>query len=328
MSCSQRSLPVVVTVLEAGPLERQVCLLVESLRRWGGRLAGAPVVAVNPRLGPNVCAATRAALRRLNVDFCRVARDDGFEWFPYLNKTTAVRHVATQHSGPVVWLDADILILNEPEELLFDSHFAACASDKNIGTTCDDDEFAPYFRAACEAFGIDFKSLPYVLTEREQIPVRAYWNSGVYALGRDCLEFAELHHQFTTTLLSKGIASHESRFFFSDQISLGLAAHQLGLRPHNLPLRYNYHVQPEDADKLLASEANIRILHYHGCLWPSSFDNFCGGLKIHFPEVANWLRTHGPLANDLSPVGQLSRKVLAAYRQRRHNIALRRARFY
>jgi hypothetical protein len=331
----QQTLPVVVTVIEAGPIEQQVCLLVESLRCWGGRLAEAPVIAIKPRFGPRISSATHTVLERLNVEYLSIQRNDSFQWFPWLNKTAAVRHIAAGRPGTIIWLDADVLVLNEPSELLLDPldpnspQFAACASDKNIGTAHDDDEFAPYFRAACQTLGIDFTSLPYVLTEKERIPVRAYWNSGVYAFASSS-GFAELHHDFTLSLIEKGIGSHESKLFFSDQISLGLAAHHLGLTRKNLPWNHNYAVQPRDVDALLREAGkNVCILHYHGCLWPSSFEKFCHGLSFHRPDVATWLRDRGPLlTSTMSGVTRFHRKILELYRQRQESVALRHCRFY
>jgi hypothetical protein len=328
------ALPVIVTVIEAGPLEKQVCLLVESLRRWGGRLATATVVAVKPRRGPELSRTTRITLDRLDVEYCRIHREDGFAWFHYLNKTAAVKHVAARHRGVIIWLDADILVVNEPSELLLGPikasgpKFAACASDKNIGTSRDDDDFAPYFQAACSALGVDFTSLPYVITEDEQIPIRSYWNSGVYAFAASS-GFADIHHNFTLSLVSKGIASRESKLFFSDQVSLGLAAHHLDLKRRNLSLNHNFFVQPANVlSRLTAADSDIRIIHYHGSLWPSAFENFCAGLERSYPEVALWLRGQGPLTNTMHPISRVYRKLLELHRKRESNSAIRKARFY
>jgi hypothetical protein len=330
----ETTLPVIVTVIEAGPLERQVCLLVESLRRWGGRLAATPVVAVKPRRGPELSRTTKGVLDGLDVQYWAIDRDDGFEWFPYLNKTTAVKFVAARHQESTIWLDADILIVGEPSELLLNPNnpggpeFVACAPNKNIGTSRDDDDFAPYFIAACTALGVNFSSLPYVLTEDEHVPIRAYWNSGVYAFSNKT-GFADLHHDFTLSLVARGIASHESNLFFSDQVSLGLAAHHLGLRYRNLPLNHNFSLQPQNVlSRLTTAGGDVRILHYHGCMWPSTFGAFCAGLEVAFPEVADWLRSKGALTVALPPAARFYRKILEFRRKRQSDVALRKALYY
>lgn len=326
--------PVFVTAVEAGPLEKQACLLVESLRLWGGRLANAPVIAVRSRRGPQVSRATRDAFARLQVDYQSIGRDDGYEWFPYLNKTAAVKHVAARQSGTIAWLDADILVVGEPSQLqlLPDDagrpEFVACVPNKNIGTSRDDDHFAPYFRAACDAVGVDYASLPYVVTEDHGVRIRAYWNSGVYAFAGDS-GLAELHHDFTLTLVAKGIASHESKLFFSDQIALGLAAHHLGLSYRQLSLDHNFSLQPDSvATRLAGGHSDLRLLHYHGCLWPPVFDTFCAGLDRSYPEVANWLRSQGPLMNRMPPVQRIYKKLLELERKRTLASALDRATYF
>ena len=55
------------TAIEAGYLEQEVLLLAESLRRFGGRRAGLPLVAVRPRKGPRIARATRRRLSELDV---------------------------------------------------------------------------------------------------------------------------------------------------------------------------------------------------------------------------------------------------------------------
>src|SRR5205085_1505515 len=60
-----------ICCVESGPLEDQTVRMVESLRRWGGRLAEAPVVAVTPRFGPPLARTTRRALDRLSARHVR-----------------------------------------------------------------------------------------------------------------------------------------------------------------------------------------------------------------------------------------------------------------
>lgn len=328
---AQPDLPIIVTVIEAGPLEKQVRLLAESLRRWGGKFANAPIIAVQPRGGPKLNSRTLQALNGLDVEYCRIRRDDGYDWFPYLNKTAAVKHVSSQYpSKSIVWLDADILAIQEPSDLLLGSdgtNFAACASNKNIGTARDDDEFAPYFMAACLAVGVDFHSLPYIETEEERIPIRAYWNSGVYAFAAKS-GLADLHHHFTLSLVKSGIGSWESKLFFSDQIALGLAAHHLKLQYRRLPLAYNFSLQPKTIVTKLAAANDVRILHYHACLWQASFENFCTGLKTVNPEAAAWLHSQGALAVEMSASARIHRKLADLYRSRKYRNALQKARLY
>lgn len=326
----QLELPLVVTVIEAGPLEKQVLLLVESLRRWGGRLANSRVLVVQPRNGPRLQSKTVKTFDKLGIEYNRIVRDDGLDWFAYLNKTAAVKYVAEQHPhSRIVWLDADILIVGEPSALVLRDgvQFAACASDKNIGTARDDDENAPYFRACCSALGVDYASLPYVETEVERIAIRAYWNSGVYTF-KAASGLAQAHHQFTLKLVTNRVASMQSKLFFSDQIALGLAAHALDLKFKGLPGTHNYSVQPATVSASLTRPTDVRILHYHGCLWPGAFDDLCSGLDTVNPDAAAWLRTQGPLDVAMPIKARIYRKMLELHRKRKYARTLATADYF
>lgn len=274
--------------------------------------------------------ATLRAFDQLEIEYHRIDRDDNLEWFPYLNKTAAVKYVAEAHPhSKIVWLDADILVVNEPTELILNdgAQFAACASDKNIGTARDDDEFAPYFMACCSVLGVDFYSLPYIETEAERIAIRAYWNSGVYAFAAQS-GLAQEHHQFTLKLVTNGIASLKSKLFFSDQIALGLAAHFLNLKYRKLPRTHNFSLQPDSVIERLSNAGDVRILHYHGCMWPKAFDNFCIGLKSFNVEIAAWLRSQGPLDIQMPIALRAHRKALELYRNRQYARALAAANYF
>ena len=156
------------------------------------------------------------------------------------------------------------------------------------------DHFAPYFRAACEAVGVDFQSLLRAHRKRCRLcaSILELW----------CLFLRQrvgvcqcTPPYFSLALLAKGIGSHESGLFFSDQVALGLAAHHLRLPRKSLPLSHNFHVRPHNVNEWLAQADGVRLLHYHDCLWPSSFEKLCGGLNVHYPERAAWLRRHGPI---------------------------------
>lgn len=310
-----------MTAIEAGPLEKQVCILADSIRRFGGQLSGAPIVAVIPRMGMPIKASTKQALKRLDVEVVKASRHDDLTWFSFLNKTTTVRLAAERFSGNVIWLDADVLTLGEPSDLLISGtgiQFAACCSDKNIGTVNDDDEFAPYFQECCRVFGIDYDSLPYIVTRMEGIPIRAYWNAGIFSF-ESTSGLAETYDEFTKLLLRRRIGSRSCNIIMADQVSLGLAAHKLGLQYRELPLSHNLHVQPEsgDIEKALASCSDIRLLHYHACLWPETYGRLCALLAIDYPEATELLKNFGPLDNNFAITSRIGRKLLSIYRKRK-----------
>ena len=52
-----------VCCVESGSLESQTIRMVESLRRYGGKFANAPVIAVTPRFGAPLSKATLQVLK-------------------------------------------------------------------------------------------------------------------------------------------------------------------------------------------------------------------------------------------------------------------------
>ena len=78
-----------ICCVESGWLEDQTLRLIESLRRWGGRLANAPVIAVTPRFGPSLARQTHQAMDRLGVRYVRAAAKGDYAWFHFLNKPRA-----------------------------------------------------------------------------------------------------------------------------------------------------------------------------------------------------------------------------------------------
>ena len=98
--------------VEYGTLEEGTLRLVESLRRFGGRFAGAHVVAVTPRRGPKLRTATLRKFSKLGVDYVRVAPENRYAWMPYLNKYFALKEAQQRANGDLVaWMDSDVLVL-------------------------------------------------------------------------------------------------------------------------------------------------------------------------------------------------------------------------
>jgi lipopolysaccharide biosynthesis glycosyltransferase len=309
---------VLTTAIEAGPLEKQVCLLAESIRTFGGpALSSAPFIAVIPRLGSPLLQSTRSHLKQFGVEVWDAARNDGTSWFAFLNKSWALKVVAAQHRGTIIWLDGDVLALGEPSELFIGSsnfQFAACCSDKNIGTATDDDEYAPYFKACSAALGIDYESLPYIVTKTEKVPIRFYWNSGVFSFDSST-GLAETYDEFTKALVRKRIGSRSCNLFMTDQVALGLAAHQLKLNYLELSLSHNFNIQPDDLDQINSADLDIRLLHYHGSLWPNSYVRFCQALEKRNLSASLMVKKNGPLCNDLPFTSRIARKILEVYRK-------------
>lgn len=99
-----------VCIVESGWIKAQAIRMVESLHRWGGQFANAPVLAATPRLGPPPACKTHKAFDKIQVKHIRFHYKSKYSWFPYLNKPLSVV-AASKHSTSeqIAYLDADLL---------------------------------------------------------------------------------------------------------------------------------------------------------------------------------------------------------------------------
>ncbi|BAZ03434.1 hypothetical protein [Calothrix sp. NIES-3974] len=318
----------IVCCVESGWLECQTIRMIESLRRWGGVFADAPVLAVIPRFGPPLSRSTLAAFEQLQVEHVWLKNRDRYPWDKFLNKPYAVL-TAENHfqTDSIIWLDGDLLIVDEPHLLHLGENedFVACASDRNIGTTGVNDPNEPYWRSVCQATGIDIEALPWITTEREGANIRLYWNGGVFAYRRSC-QFAQHYLDTCLQVFDAQIASQNSGVFFNEQISLGLAMFKAGLRWRSLPESHNYAMGSKTHDTWYVQEylQAAKIIHYHDAMWPWFWDTFINCLEQTHPDVANWLKPQGAMSNQAPLQWRILRKALDSMRKGRQTAYLRK----
>jgi hypothetical protein len=311
----------VVICVEAGKLEHQASRLIESLRRWGGRLGKAPIVAIKPRMGPPLRKSTMAVFDRYEVWYASRIRVDRYEWHQYLNKAYVLRW-AEEVVGTdcVTLMDCDLLVTGNADNwfLAGDEDFAACAPDKNIGSTGAGDETEAYWQAVAKALEIKIEELPWVVTAKEGLRVRLLWNSGLYTYRRST-GFATEYMNSCRRLLDARVVHKEAGSHFVDQIVLGLAQFRLGLKYRAVPHSYNYQMEGWSGEKYCASVVReAKVIHYHNAMDPSPWPVFLAQLEHTHPEAYQWLRTIGPVPQGLPPLWSVARyslRALRAYRR-------------
>jgi hypothetical protein len=271
-----------VCCVEAGPLEAMTVRMIESLRRWGGSLANAPVLAVTPRFGPNLRQETLNIFQNRNVRYVKFTSGEKFSWNNFMNKPNALclaeKEVNTEF---LAWLDSDILILAEPEQLLLtgEEAFAACAPDKNVGTSGPQDINDPYWRQLGAALQVKVETLPWVVTASDHEKIRLYFNSGVFVFRRGN-NFAQEFLSDCRKILQEKISSKYAGIFFTDQVALGLTAFRLRLSYKLLSQDHNYAVGSKSLEAVNAKKMQgVKILHHHDAMWPALWPNLLAGLK-------------------------------------------------
>ena len=309
-----------VCCVESGYLENYTLRMIDSMRRWGGKFADAPIYAVTPRLGPPLSRYTKNTFSRLNVNHIRCHPQSNYSWLNFFNKPLAL--VAAEEyitSESVCWLDSDVLILGEPEQLILNEaeDFVACASDKNIGSAGVQDPQDVFWRELYRILNLNIENAPWIVTEQERKKIRLYWNSGVFAYRRS-VGFAKSYLEACLDILNANIANHESNIFFHDQVALGLAMIKGGLRWRALPHSYNYAMGSKTHNQWYKEELlrTAKIVHYHDSMWPPFWQTFIDCLNKTHPPATEWLNSLGPMKNEAPIQWRAMNKLLKEVRSR------------
>jgi hypothetical protein len=305
-----------ICCVEAGGLEEQTVRMIDSLRRWGGRFSACPVVAVTPRRGVPISRRTRSELQRLGARYLFVTANERHAWFKFLNKPHALVAASPLiDTEQVCWVDSDMFFVREPSELVLgpDEDFDACPSDRNIGTSGDDD-WSPYWKELTRLFGMQIADLPIVTAWEENVPIRFYFNSGLFCY-RESSGFARRYLEGCERVLDSRISSRHSTIFFTDQVALGLVALTMGLRWRALPLSHNYAMTSRGAHAYAPEQLkSCAICHYHDYLWEPHYATLVQRLDEQLPEVARWVRASGPIRNRMAMPWKLANALLRKWR--------------
>jgi hypothetical protein len=310
-----------VCCVDSGWLEAQTIRMIESLRRWGGKFANAPLIAVTARFGFPLAKQTLRTFEKFDVEYIRFQAKNQYTWMPYLNKPNALIEVEKRSTSELIgWLDSDLLFLGEPDQLILNDgeDFVACAADKNVGTTGPGDPFDPYWREICKVVGMDLEDLPWVTTEMERKLIRLYWNSGIFVYRRNT-NFAKHYLETCLQLVNARLVPKEPGYFqigINEQSALGFAMLKMGLSWRALPYSHNYTMNPLIHKEWYKEEQlkEAKVTQYHNCMWPEFWPEFRRCLRNTHPEVAEWLSSLGPMKNEAPVQWRLTSRVLEHFR--------------
>lgn len=309
-----------VCCVESGPLETQTVRMIESLRRWGGQFANAPIVAVTPRFGPPLSESTNQAFETFNVNYLRFQAKNPYSWKNFMNQRYALIAAEEYSTSEFIgWLDSDLLIVGEPEQLLLKEgeDFVACAPDKNMGTSGLEDPFDPYWQKACQAVGIDIEDLPWITTEMEGIRIRLHWNGGVFVYRRST-GFAQHFLQNSIQLFDARLAHPAAGIFFT-QHAVAMTVVKMGISWRTIPHSHNFTMGTKTHAQWYREEQlkEAKIIHYHDSMWPHFWPEFIKCMGNTHPSVADWLSSLGPISNEAPLPWRATNKVLNYFRARR-----------
>jgi hypothetical protein len=314
-------------VAEAGPLEAQALLLVESLRRFGGRYADAPVTVASPRPSRRPARTTIRALRRLGAHYRALDVTGCCPAYPTSWRVHALAEVERMPGpGVLVQLDSDSLFAGDIGRLCVETQADARPVDvKGMGTTGPGDPYQPYWIALCELAGITLDRLPFVTTTVDGTRVRATHNGGFVAARRASGLFGRAEELFRRSVEADlrphagtglnvvagtgEVGPAGSEWWGSGQAVMSVAAATLGFEIGPLDERIN--VPVHSWHELQRKPERVLHVHYHWLLDASHAapNPLLDGNVPLGDGVAAWLRSRTPLA--------LPRRRFARLRRRR-----------
>ena len=309
----------ICTCIEAGELETQVLLLAQSFRKFGGRWANVPVVAVKPRRGPALATATVSRLKQLDVQLVDRVLNDEAPWWNMANKAAITRYVE-QHANTryVTWMDGDMVVLREPEEFapaLGTDFIARAAEGYDVASDGSDDR-ADYWHRICAVFGLRFEEFGDIVSWPDRKTIKAYWQGGLFTYPRE-VNFGARHYEVYAKMLRTPIASKIVGTYHQDQISLALTVQLLKLRCSQYHPRMNFNYNPIDkeAAKLIPLK-DLHVLHYHSSLLPVHYGWAREGFKELSADQFTLIDSHAPLSRG-SIIHRLQRKLFKMWRKRK-----------
>lgn len=183
MSQTRRADVTFVLCTENNVIQAQARLLCESIRRFGGRNRGAPILAVAPRAGLGINRKARRQLEALHVEYVEEPLNLVCREYASANRVFAAAWAEGRaRTEWVVVLDSDTVFLSELE-LPAESDVAVRPVDTKGSTTeGPGDPFEPYWTRLAELQGISLDRLPFIRTTVSNHRVRASYNGGLIAV--------------------------------------------------------------------------------------------------------------------------------------------------
>jgi len=277
----------------------QVCRLIDSLRSFGGPLAGCPVWVFAPStLDKTACilAATGAEIYSLPLPATPGA-------LPFTSKVLACAHaeeLAPAGTRTLLWIDPDCLIVQPPLLYQLEAPFAGALRPvhlRNVGLPAGAplDAFWSGIYAAVGFAGSDFSVAPFLGGER----LRPYFNSHAFSLDPAlglCRQWQEIFLRLSSdpTFLAAACADEPHRIFLfqavlSALLATRLPAEHLRLLPPTYNYPYHLHERVPAEQRPEALNDLVTFVYEDVSLHPATLHN----IGVRDPLRA-WLAGHVP----------------------------------
>ncbi|MFZ5981383.1 MAG: hypothetical protein ACOYVF_12200 [Candidatus Zixiibacteriota bacterium] len=175
---------IIATYAEAEDQLQHIVFLVESIREFGGCIAGVPVWVYVPKelLAQNPAGLER--LRRTGVEVKTSFMPENARWLFYAGKVFASGEAeaeAERRGAVLVWLDDDTIFLNEPSQFALPVNigFAYRPVMHNRSGTLYGQPVNPFWGRIYEILQLDPENQFAMVTPADKQKIRAYFNAGL-----------------------------------------------------------------------------------------------------------------------------------------------------
>ena len=281
-------------ITENPRLAREAILMIQSLRKYGGRLSNASVFSFEPRTDKiTISSETALAFKKLEVQHIAKNLNTYFPQNGFANKP-AVCAYAEQHieKDVLVFLDSDLVFFNEPSELLKGDFYEASirpVHGKNCGVISPEE---PDWKFWIDLFSISGVTSPRVIRPcYHSVNILSYYNSGFVAVQRNKGIFKKWEHDYKIAI-DKNIKPVTQKQVYIEQASLSVVIEALAKRMYVLPRSYNYpfcgHNNLPYSEKLCRFDEIVALHHHHALdYW---LEHFAGLVDFYYNgERAEWL---------------------------------------
>ncbi len=294
--------------IEGNGIEQQALLLCESIRRFGGRYGGSPIIAVSPRPEVPISARSRERLSEMDVEHVSLPLNRTGSAYLTINRIVAgawaERHLSTDY---IVVLDSDTIFATEPAFFCCDAG-ARPVDVKGSTSAGPADPQESYWQHICAIAGIGIEQLPWIYTTTDDVRIRASFNGGFTVVRRSCGILQKTAEVFLASMradlrprrgeaadvfASTGYVGREAaEFWGSSQAALSAAiaarASELLIYDdrYNIPLHL---LKPDCSNRVAWRHCEPILLHYHWLAQPEHRASLLSAVRC-FRISDAWLR--------------------------------------
>lgn len=270
------SMPIAfVMCTEVGGLEKESLLMVESIRRFAGKMKDTPIYSFQVREHTDVAPATVKKLESLGVKHQKVVLNTKYPNYPLANKPLLGAYIEENLDAEIiVFLDSDLVFFGEPKEFWLSPDYdigIRPEHEKMIGSEGKDDPNDSYWHHLYDLAGVT--QTQFVTTTVDRRCIKAFWNSGVVAVRRKAGIFTAWKETFEK-LVEPGIEIKRENFYY-EQSSLSATICAQNVKIWHFSPGYNYPIHSHN--NLIAAERK------------NSFDEIVC-IHDHFYRQREWYR--------------------------------------